>query len=67
MFFLQGSVDTPWGGEKETYASYLEGMISEYVSSAKDWSLFEPAPPIFDGGAGTQQLLKMLGSNTGLN
>lgn len=52
--------------KQNKYEQYADMLIEEHLRGAKDWSLFEPAPPVFNGASGTQVLIHYCGRNRGL-
>lgn len=44
-----------------TYTAYLKACMEPDGSTAHDWSIFNPLPPVFDGNSGTMHALRNLG------
>jgi len=49
------------GKRKEKYGEYADRFIKEFNEKPIDFSIFEPAKPVFDGMAGVQFLLNSYG------
>ena len=45
----------------ESLTDHLDRWMNEFLEEARDWSLFEKVPPIFDGASGTQTMIHALG------